>query len=123
MCIYLRAKFQVSSIIPTSFRQWVVSPYTSKRTPKKPTQIRVKPRMFTTSLLSLKNQHKNQNLKITREHYGLLGTIIEAFGYYCRTWCITKIMGFFERSRDSVKRIKHSKQAISNSKYIQKMYP
>ena len=42
MDVYLRAKFEVSSIILTSFRQGVILPPTSKRTPKKPTQIRVK---------------------------------------------------------------------------------
>ena len=55
MCEYLRAKFEVSSMILTSFRQEggeefnpppIHPPHThtltSKRTPKKPTQIRVK---------------------------------------------------------------------------------
>ena len=43
MGMYLRAKFNVSSIILTSFRRGVILPPspTSKRTPKKPTQIRV----------------------------------------------------------------------------------
>ena len=45
MCVYLRAKFEVSRIIITSLRQGVVlhcpPPTTnSKRTPRKPTQIR-----------------------------------------------------------------------------------
>ena len=51
MCVYLRSKFQVSSIILTSFRQMGGGNFTPnppthtptlKRTPKKPTQIRVK---------------------------------------------------------------------------------
>ena len=43
MDVYLRAKFEASSVILTSFRQGVILPHpTSKRTPKKPTQIRVK---------------------------------------------------------------------------------
>ena len=51
MSVYLRAKFEVSSIILTWFRMGVILPpppplhpspfFTSKRTPKKPTQIRV----------------------------------------------------------------------------------
>ena len=44
MDVYLRAKFEVSSIILTSFRRDSFTtplPPTSKRTPKKPTQIRV----------------------------------------------------------------------------------
>ena len=51
MSVYLRAKFEVSSIIITRFRKGVILPpppplhpspfFTSKRTPKKPTQIRV----------------------------------------------------------------------------------
>ena len=47
MDVYLRAKFEVSSIILTSFTQEgggvnFTPPHTSKRTLKKPTQIRVK---------------------------------------------------------------------------------
>ena len=49
MDVYLRAKFEVSSVILTSFRQVgggggkLPPPLsTSKRTPKKPTEIRVK---------------------------------------------------------------------------------
>ena len=44
MDVYLQAKFEVSSIILTGFRQGgnFTPPPTSKRTPKKPTQIRVK---------------------------------------------------------------------------------
>ena len=44
MCVYLRAKFEGSSIILTSFRQGVILPPplpTSTQTPKKPSQIRV----------------------------------------------------------------------------------
>ena len=43
MCVYLRSKSQVSSIILTSFRQggnFTPDPI-SKQTPKKPTQSRV----------------------------------------------------------------------------------
>ena len=45
MCVYLSTKFQVSSIILTSFRQggnFTPLPLTAKLTPKKPIQIRVK---------------------------------------------------------------------------------
>ena len=45
MCVYLCTKFQVSSIIVTSFRlegEEVILPYISKQTPKEPTWIRVK---------------------------------------------------------------------------------
>ena len=46
MCVYLRAKFEVSSIIPTSVRQeegnFTAPRPTSKRTPGKATQVRVK---------------------------------------------------------------------------------
>ena len=44
MGVYLRTKFEVSSIILTSFRQgdnFAPTP-TSKRTPKKPAKIKVK---------------------------------------------------------------------------------
>ena len=41
MVVYLRAKFEVCSIILTSFRQ-EGSNSLPKQTPKKPTQIRVK---------------------------------------------------------------------------------
>ena len=40
MCLYLRTKFKVSSIFLTSFRRGVGGEV--KRSPKKPTQIRVK---------------------------------------------------------------------------------
>ena len=45
MGVYLRAKLEVSSIILTGFRHggnFTPPPPTSKRTPKKPTQVRVK---------------------------------------------------------------------------------
>ena len=42
MCVYLRTKFQVSSIILTRFSQGVILSPTAKETLKKPTQIRVK---------------------------------------------------------------------------------
>ena len=42
MGVYLCAKFEVSGIILTGFRWGNPPPPTSKRTPKKPTQIRVK---------------------------------------------------------------------------------
>ena len=41
MCVYLRIKFQVSSIIPTSFRRGKTTT-TWKWTPQKLNQIRVK---------------------------------------------------------------------------------
>ena len=56
MGVYLCTKFQVSSIILTSFRQranFTSLPHTAKRTPKKPTQIRVK-LMFFMILINLK---------------------------------------------------------------------
>ena len=47
MCVYLRAEFEVSSLILTSFRQRVQSYLPSppsapqnKQTPKKPTQVK-----------------------------------------------------------------------------------
>ena len=46
MCVYLRTKFQICNIIITSFRlREVILPVphpTLKRTPKMPTQVRVK---------------------------------------------------------------------------------
>ena len=46
MGVYVRAKFEVSSIVLTSFRQWgeiyPPPPSTSKQTPKKPIHIKVK---------------------------------------------------------------------------------
>ena len=44
MCVYLRPKFEVSSIMQTSFRQvGTGGNFTPKKqTPKKPTQFRVK---------------------------------------------------------------------------------
>ena len=44
MLMCLRTKFYVSSIISTSFKQDIILPtlHTSERTPKKPTEIRVK---------------------------------------------------------------------------------
>ena len=42
MYMYLCTKFQGSIIIPTSFKYGVTLLLPAKRTPKKPTQIRVK---------------------------------------------------------------------------------
>ena len=55
MCMYLRTKFEVSTIILTRFKQGgsnftnTPSP-TSKQTSKNPTQIRVKPRITNISI-------------------------------------------------------------------------
>ena len=50
MGAHVRAKFKVSSIILTSFRQGVIlpptTPRTSKRNLKKPTRIRTKTELF-----------------------------------------------------------------------------
>ena len=46
MCVYLRTKFGVSSVIPMCFREvayfYQPNPSTAKPIPKNPTQIRVK---------------------------------------------------------------------------------
>ena len=43
MCVYVLTKFQVSSIIATSFRREVIlpTPPPAKQTPKNPTQIKI----------------------------------------------------------------------------------
>ena len=67
MDVYLRAKFEVSSIILTGFRQrggGVILPpsSTSKRTRKKPTQIRVKDlKAFIEYPNDMRNVYKNIN--------------------------------------------------------------
>ena len=67
MSVYLRAKFQVSSITLTCFRQRVTLPFpTSKRTPKKSTHIRVKNNRFSEAILDLsfiKEVHKYGRLR------------------------------------------------------------
>ena len=60
MGVYLRAKFEVSSIIVTGFRQGVIlapPPHTSKRTPKKSIQIRVKVWAFFGKNIEKKHLH------------------------------------------------------------------
>ena len=59
VCVYLRAKFEVSSIILTSF---ILT--TSKLTPKKPTQIRVK-------LLTCKKQLTTRKIKLLNLQHNL----------------------------------------------------
>ena len=58
ICVYLRVKFQVSSIIVTSFRQGdnFILHSTAKRTPKKPTKIR-----FNGSIDSVMNVSSNES--------------------------------------------------------------
>ena len=65
MNVYLRGKFKVSSIILTGFKQGgggsnftASPPTTSKRTPKKPTQIRVNG-MLQIFFIIFKNLNKN----------------------------------------------------------------
>ena len=64
MGVYLLAKFEVSSIILTSFRQGgggVILPPpspTSKQTPKNPTQIRVKRTIFGSIICLSQNVRK-----------------------------------------------------------------
>ena len=69
MSVCLRAKFQVSSITLTSFRQGereggggnFTHPPNSKRTPKKPTQIKVK-RLYVVQKIFV-NSERKQNKK------------------------------------------------------------
>ena len=51
MCVYLSAKFEVCNIIMRSFRRGVI-PSLSKRTPKKPTQFRVRYLLFVIDVFS-----------------------------------------------------------------------
>ena len=78
MGLYLRAKCQVSSLILTSFREGVILPSTptptSKRTPKNPTQIRVKNLTLKSVFLSINKKNiadttnlKSGTIKISRE--------------------------------------------------------
>ena len=65
MHVYLRANFQGSSIILTSFRQVVILPpvspiLTSKQTPKRPTQVRVNLQ---------KNIHSICEISFSREYW------------------------------------------------------
>ena len=63
MCLYLRNNFHVSSIILTSFKQGVIlTPPTAKRTPKKPTQIRVNELLFLQTTITV--WHKNETFVI-----------------------------------------------------------
>ena len=64
MFLYLRTKFQVSSLFLASFRQRkegggeiLPLPHTSKRTPKKLTQIKVKRGNFLNNLTVFQNIH------------------------------------------------------------------
>ena len=66
MSVYLRAKLQVSSITLTSFRQGVILhslPTTSKRAPKKPTQIRVGLCLFKVKVLIKTNKSETFDLR------------------------------------------------------------
>ena len=70
MCVYLRTKFQVSSVILTSLRQGVILPpsHTAKRTPKKSTFIRVKRNykvLMSKSPCFLLNENTNFNKNMT----------------------------------------------------------
>ena len=60
MCVYLRTKFQVSSIILMSFKRGGGSK-TPKRTPKKPTLIRVKKDLMRIILFK-RNKRLNLNI-------------------------------------------------------------
>ena len=67
MCVYLRTKFQVSSIVLTSFRQVVevVLLPNLKTTPKKNTQIRVK--LFDISKIYYMIQRFNSHSLLTNK--------------------------------------------------------
>ena len=54
MCVYLRTKFQVSSIILTSFIQEGEVILPKKGTPKEPTQIRVNSHLSEASVIDSK---------------------------------------------------------------------
>ena len=61
MCLYLRTKFKVSSVILTSFRQGidkgVILPPTAKRIPNKPTLIRIKIYTYDTFYIVIESPH------------------------------------------------------------------
>ena len=65
MGVYLRAKFEVSSVILTSFRRGNSPPHPpiSKRTPKKATEIRVK-----LASLSLDNKWNKYTILLIKEN-------------------------------------------------------
>ena len=67
MRVYLRAKFEIFSIILTSFRlegNLTLPPptHTSKRIPKKPTEIRINKKYVSRELLSFKNFIYKENM-------------------------------------------------------------
>ena len=78
MSVFLRAKFEFSIVILRSFRQGVggrvvIYPHpTSKQTPKKPTQIRVKKNKTTSTskVKELQNWHwRTKNLYLKRSNF------------------------------------------------------
>ena len=80
MGLYLRAKFEVSSIILTSFRQggwgnFTTCPPPTKRTPKKPTQIRVHTKEQTV-LKSIKDAFEGKDMQT---QYSVLGYRINLY--------------------------------------------
>ena len=92
MGVHLRAKFEVSSIILTSFRQGgvILHPPTSKRTSKKPTQIRVDKTTICCSNMSYFNVFGFNKRKIF--------SIVTKFAQ-CKILKILMI-SYVERSRD-----------------------
>ena len=77
MCVYLGARFQVCSIILTSFRQrdkreggnfTLPPPPTLERTPKKPTQIRVKKNNWTLNNTGQEQAMRTNNIKAKVEN-------------------------------------------------------
>ena len=79
MCVYLCTKFQVFRVILTSFRQRVILLPTSKWTPKKTIQIRVKVRIkilknascitMTKTICWIQHTEKNRSRKKLRQRW------------------------------------------------------
>ena len=73
MNVYLRAKFQVSIISLRSFRQGgnFIPPPNSKRTPKKPTQIRIKELYYSIAMTFTKLSQLNAKHQVEKVLYFL----------------------------------------------------
>ena len=129
MDVYLRVKFEVYSIILTSFRQGVILPHpppppeTWKQTPKKPTQIRVKVRKCTVKCILIEKIHTHSSLLLNFKCFYCFWCLESTREYQISNSTATRIAKSFSPHETCVEQIRKRSSAKSSGTSKPKSHP